>query len=153
MKALHIPRLFVDNRNQYCLFFASRLGGERSRVVNGFVKKEDVLEYLADRNESEIIVFPDKVQDITVCDCYTLDEFASNIKNRWTGIGTRASAVLPQQTCSPRFTQRTATYRTAVTMIIPMRCVWRLWLCSSTVCACFPAIPARIRLWAAEKCS
>ena len=40
-------------------FFASRLGGERSRVVNGFVKKEDVLEYLADRNESEIIVVAD----------------------------------------------------------------------------------------------
>ena len=66
-------------------FFASRLGGERSRVVNGFVKKEDVLEYLADRNESEIIVFPDKVQDITVCDCYTLDEFASNIKKPMDG--------------------------------------------------------------------
>ena len=53
--------------------------------MNGFVKKEDVLEYLADRNESEIIVFPDKVQDITVCDCYTLDEFASNIKKPMDG--------------------------------------------------------------------
>lgn len=40
---------------------------------------------LADRNESEIIVFPDKVQDITVCDCYTLDEFASNIKKPMDG--------------------------------------------------------------------
>lgn len=119
--------------------------------MNGFVKKEDVLEYLADRNESEIIVFPDKVQDITVCDCYTLDEFASNIKKPMDGY---RNTGISRVTAADLFSEVHSAYcdlPAAVTMIIPMRCVWRLWLCFSTVCACFPAIPARIRLWAAEK--
>ena len=58
-------------------FFAAWRGGEKARIIHAKVRKSDVLEYITDRREAEIIVSPDKIpsESITEKSCITWDDF------------------------------------------------------------------------------
>lgn len=61
-------------------FFASwRYDGKEARIYTAKVKKEDVIEYITDRGESEIITFPECILDMTSVGCYTMDDFTSAV--------------------------------------------------------------------------
>ena len=47
-------------------FFASRRGTEEGYIVTGCVKRRNVVTIINDRNESEIIVLPEDVKDISI---------------------------------------------------------------------------------------
>ena len=64
---------------QIAVFFASRLGGEKARIIEAKVKKTNVLEYHSSRGESEIIVLPDDVFDATATPCVPLEHFRTVI--------------------------------------------------------------------------
>lgn len=54
-------------------FFAIRRGSGPAYIVKGEVEKQDVLEYIDDRNESEILVDPSKVNVVEVLNIKGLD--------------------------------------------------------------------------------
>lgn len=61
-------------------FFASwRYDGKSARIFEGHVKKSDVIEYITDRNESEILVQPGKVTNVSSISCYNLDDFKNAV--------------------------------------------------------------------------
>lgn len=60
-------------------FFAARRGVKSGNIVSGKVKKSDVIEIILDRNESEIVVSPEKVYDIKSYDLYGMDYFNKHI--------------------------------------------------------------------------
>lgn len=57
----------MDENTAY--FFAARGGDSGSRVHRGVVKKSDVLEYIEDRNEAELLIIPGsvRVEDTQTC--------------------------------------------------------------------------------------
>ena len=65
-------------------FFASWRGGEKARIVKAQIRKADVVEYLTDRNESEILVFPGEIDDssVSVIQCVTWEGFLSVVGSR-----------------------------------------------------------------------
>ena len=60
-------------------FFAGWRGCDGSRVVTGKVRRRDVLEYIPDRDESELLVLPGKVFDIDIQNCVSMDIFKQTI--------------------------------------------------------------------------
>lgn len=56
-------------------FFAGRQGGENAKLISAKVRKENVLEYITDKRESEILVMPEHVYDAAVRKLTTLDWF------------------------------------------------------------------------------
>lgn len=54
-------------------FFAIRRGSGPAYIVKGEVKKSDIIEYLGDRDEKEILVYPSKVKILEVMDLKGLD--------------------------------------------------------------------------------
>ena len=61
-------------------FFAGRRSSTGCKLCEGTVLREDVLEYIADRNETEIIVAPDKVSNVHVLPLFGLDEMLALTK-------------------------------------------------------------------------
>lgn len=47
-------------------FFATRHSQERARILKGTIAKEDILDYLTDRNEEEILVNPINIKDVEI---------------------------------------------------------------------------------------
>lgn len=54
-------------------FFACRRGNDDGYIATGKVKKADVIEVFLDRNEDEVIVFPEKVYDIEETPIFGID--------------------------------------------------------------------------------
>lgn len=54
------------------VFFATRLTTNNSCIYTAKVKKEDIFEYFADRNEQECLILPDKLFDIQKTDFYDI---------------------------------------------------------------------------------
>lgn len=48
------------------LFFANRFNSERKRLITAKVDIDDILAYLTERNESEVVVEFDKIKDVSV---------------------------------------------------------------------------------------
>ena len=65
-------------------FFASWRGGEKARIVKAQVRKADVVEYLTDRNESEILVFPGEIDhsSVSVMQCVTWEDFLNVVGSK-----------------------------------------------------------------------
>ncbi len=61
-------------------FFASRRGAEKARIISGTVRKEDVVEYITDRNESEVLINCGKVKNISILSCIEFETFMDTIK-------------------------------------------------------------------------
>lgn len=69
-------------------FFAGWRGGESARIISAKVRKPDVLEYISDRGESEIIVLPAKVTDISISSCIAMETFKQFISGGVAGFKT-----------------------------------------------------------------
>lgn len=63
----------LDIRKAY--FFASWRGSSGASVLTGRVEKSDIIEYVDDKGESEIIVLPGTVTDVTRTVCYDMEQF------------------------------------------------------------------------------
>jgi len=57
------------------LFFAAWRENDDVRVYEGKVRKADVIEYITDRKESEIITLPQKVQNVTQFHCISMETY------------------------------------------------------------------------------
>lgn len=62
-------------------FFASWRDASNSRVYSGYIRKEDVLEYIDGRNESEVIVRRGTVYDVEEMECFKWKEFEKSIRS------------------------------------------------------------------------
>ena len=56
-------------------FFASWRSAEDSRILTGTVRKDQILDYINDRNEKEVLVLPGAVKKTGVRQCATWDMF------------------------------------------------------------------------------
>ena len=79
----------VDINKAY--FFASWKGGEKARIITAQVKKEDIIEYLTDRNESEIVVLPENVQNASEKQLCEMDWFLQIINSGFEGYDGKCS--------------------------------------------------------------
>ena len=64
------------------LFFALRLqeqGQEKSRFIQATVKKDDILAYIQDREEEEILIKPGAIELVKCIDFYTIEEIADTV--------------------------------------------------------------------------
>lgn len=66
-------------------FFAAWKGGESARLISAVVNKADVIEYIEDRNESEIIVFSDRLKNVSVKRFIQFDWFKEVITSGFSG--------------------------------------------------------------------
>ena len=62
-------------KKERAFYFASWRGGEDARIITAKVDKAAVLEYVTDRNEDEILVHPQRVQNIQIENMVTLPYF------------------------------------------------------------------------------
>lgn len=46
-------------------FFSTRFNSN-GKIISAYIKKEDIIAYIEDRNESEVLVFPNKIYDIKI---------------------------------------------------------------------------------------
>jgi len=54
------------------VFFASKsLSSKKSRIIEGKIKKEDILWYSDDRNEKEVLIYPENVYNVKEIDMYS----------------------------------------------------------------------------------
>ena len=60
-------------------FFAAWRCPKTARVIQGTVHKEDILAYITDRNEEEVLVKPGTVANIEIHDCVDLDAFQNKL--------------------------------------------------------------------------
>lgn len=67
----------MDIRKAY--FFASWRGSDGASVLTGKVGKNSIIEYVDDRSESEVIVLPGAVTDVSRSLCYDMEEFREYI--------------------------------------------------------------------------
>lgn len=81
-----------DNAISYTLdinvanLFANRLSSKGSRIIKAVVKKENIKEYINDRKEKEVLVFPEDVTVLEVQECYGLSyvsELDEDLLNRY----------------------------------------------------------------------
>ena len=56
--------------------FAARRGDGRAKVLTGTVLRKDILEYITDRNEQEVIALPENVKLCKTEACPSLEDFA-----------------------------------------------------------------------------
>ena len=60
-------------------FFAARHGNGPARIIEGKIKKSDIIEYLDGRGEKEILVYPENVEIINVMDMEDYDYLQENL--------------------------------------------------------------------------
>lgn len=60
-------------------FFAAWRCPATARVIKGTVHKEELLAYITDRHEEEVMVVPGTVENIEIHDCVTIDDFQDKI--------------------------------------------------------------------------
>lgn len=58
--------------------FAFWYAGTSYRLIKGTVRKDKVVERIADRGEEELIILPSDVEDIKIMHCLTMDELIDN---------------------------------------------------------------------------